>query len=129
MNGRKLEKSYVREITDAIHKLDPQAFIRKLHSSIYGSGLPDAIIVTNCKTIWIEFKRPGGKLTGQQKSTLSDIVKAGGTAYAFVATSRQQISVLVPPDFEESWVLNREGDTWVGLDEVLGVERVRISFP
>lgn len=131
MNGIKREKTFVKEVTLAIHKLDPDAFIRKLHSSIYGSGLPDVVLISHSRSYWIEFKRPGGRLSGQQRSTLTDIAKAGGVAFAFAATSRSTISVLAPPKFKEVAELTKNGDEWTGLSDLLGItkERVTIEFP
>ena len=106
-------------------------FVRKLHGSIYSSGLPDIVIIIDGNHFWIEFKRPGGKLTRQQKATLTAIREAGGTAYAFVATDRKTIEVLNPDkDFDCVFELKKTNGHWTGLYEVFGIEKpLTISWP
>lgn len=100
-----------------------QIWTRKLHSSQYGSGLPDSVSVINGVTYWIEYKRPGGKLTPQQKSVLSSIKLAGGNSYAIVGTSKRTMDVLDPPDFKVKLKLTKTNGHWDGLHELLGISK------
>lgn len=98
---------------------------------MYSSGLPDVVIIIDGETFWIEFKRPGGKLSPQQKTTLTAIREAGGVAYAFVAVDRKTIEVLNPDkDFDCDFTLKKTNGHWSGLHEVFGLdEPVTIGWP
>ena len=96
-------------------------FNRKLHSSMYGSGLPDEVIIVDGRVYWCEFKRPGGKLTGQQRGVLSSIKKAGGNAYAIVGISRNVMHVLEPPKWNVKYKLTKSNGSWDGLRDMLGL--------
>lgn len=88
---------------------------------MYGSGLPDEVLVIDGRVYWWEFKRPGGKLTGQQKGVLSSIKAAGGNAYAIVGISRKEMHVLEPPKWNVKFKLTKTNGHWDGLRELLGL--------
>lgn len=104
-------------------------FNRHLHSSMYGSGLPDEVWIVDGRTYWCEFKRPGGKLSNQQKGVLSSIKKAGGNAYAIVGISRKEMHVLEPPKWNVRFKLTKTNGHWEGLRELLGLpEKMEIDI-
>lgn len=118
---------------DSVNQLCQQElltiFNRKLHSSMYGSGLPDEVLIIDGRVYWWEFKRVGGKLSGQQKGVLSSIKKAGGNAYAIVGISRKEMHVLEPPKWNVAFKLKKTNSHWEGLRELLGLpERVEIDI-
>ena len=98
---------------------------------MYGSGLPDVVTVVNGQTFWVEFKRPGGRLTGQQRQTLRAICKAGGKAFAFVAQNIRVIDVQDPAnDFNTCYTLRKTDGKWKGLEAVFGLpDPIEIPWP
>jgi hypothetical protein len=59
----------------------PRCLAWKEHGGRYGTaGLPDIIACVDGRFVGLEVKRPGGKLTALQLSTLERIRAAGGVA-------------------------------------------------
>jgi hypothetical protein len=56
------------------------------------AGVPDRVLITQGGTVFIEFKRPGGRVTPLQAAMMRKITAAGGRCY--VITSREAFTEL-----------------------------------
>lgn len=65
----------------------PTAFVQKLNLRI-GAGIPDAVIVLNGHTVWVEFKGPKTTITPLQKITMKKIHGAGARVIVVRFTGR-----------------------------------------
>jgi len=57
------------------------------------AGVPDRVLITQGGTVFVEFKREGGKATPLQKAVMRKITNAGGHCY--VITSREAFTELL----------------------------------
>jgi hypothetical protein len=55
--------------------------------------LPDIVVVRHGRTIWLEVKRPGGRLTELQAATHGKIRAAGGEVH--VVTSLADVQLIM----------------------------------
>jgi hypothetical protein len=77
------EKDYVRKIKEAIKKQWPQAYIFKVHGSVFSAGIPDLVGCVNGLFVGIEVKQPTTmkNVTALQAKNIEWINKAGGLAF------------------------------------------------
>ncbi len=78
------ESTIVARIMKAIRQRYPTAYVRKI-SDRFTRGIPDIVACVRGHAIFIEVKKPGGKLSAIQRKELREIDKAAG--HACVAAS------------------------------------------
>lgn len=68
--------------------------IRMVLAGSVSTGWPDYVfILPGAKTVWIEFKRPGGKPTELQRSRINTLLDLGHAAFV-VDDAQEGISIL-----------------------------------
>jgi len=69
-------------------------FVRKWHQGSYaGAGMPDLLAIKNGVVLFLEIKRPGGKLTKLQERTIRELSEHG--ANVFVVYSLKEVKAIV----------------------------------
>ncbi len=94
MAQRRLESAITRDIIKLLKRV-PRSFVRKIHGGrMQSNGLPDVYFTCAAlkgRSVWIEVKQPGKKMTDMQLHVSSELEEAG--AFALLAWSAEGVAV------------------------------------